>query len=125
MAQTRRQKRSVSSVVRDGSEKTTVHAGRLNFQVLDPIFPPSFFLSFFLSRLLSSFLFILFPSSFPSLKPTLSLPSPDQSRTNLRVGVGIGGRVKKQSKYKCDATGSALDTQTLNSFLFAKKKTLQ
>lgn len=42
------------------------------------------------------------------------------------MGVGIdtgerGGK-KKGNKYKCDATGSALDTQTLNSLLFAKKE---
>jgi hypothetical protein len=120
MAQTRRRKRCVSSVVRDGSEKTAVHAGRLNFQVLDPIFPPSFFLSFSASFFLSFYPFFFFFSF--SQTNTIT---PDQSRTNLRVGVGIGGRVKKQSKYKCDATGSELDTKTLNSFLFAKKKTLQ
>jgi hypothetical protein len=43
------------------------------------------------------------------------------------VGVGIGGGKKKKVNTKCDATGSALDTQTptLNSLLFAKKKTPQ
>jgi hypothetical protein len=45
------------------------------------------------------------------------------------VGVGIDreGRErerkkKERNKYKYDATGSALDTQTLNSLLFAKKE---
>lgn len=117
---------AVSSVVRDGSEKTAVHAGRLKLLSSWPDFFPlrSFFLCFFLPSFLSFFLRLFLLSN----QHYHSRPVP-QSWTNPRVGVGIDreGRErerekKERNKYKCDATGSALDTQTLNSLLFAKKE---
>jgi hypothetical protein len=120
---------AVSSVVRDGSEKTAVHAGRLKLlRVLDPIFSPfvlSFSVSFFLPFYPFFFVFSFFQTN---------IITPDQSRSLERIREWVLAliekgererereRKKERNKYKCDATGSALDTQTLNSLLFAKKE---